>query len=205
MTSRHSLHATLDTEKSISVLERLHALAIAVIVAVIIVGLILWLQKTKGIFDPPYLILSLNVAIIFLPAVLIAAITVSGFLSTGSWPVLSLGLGTIAIAISTVIGSALLPTTSVNASETSQEVLTIAAAGFYLVGAFAAYNKIFSEQDRINRLSTIFQLYGGLLIFIIFIVVISAMEILPPFFIQGQGGTPIRDILVFSSMSILLF
>ena len=200
MLNRHIRPTAPDT----GFFKRFRSIELAVILVVFIVGLILWVQQTRGIFDPPYLILSLNVAIILIPAVLIAAISVLGFYNTGSWPVLALGAGTLTIAISTVVGSALLPTTSVNASEMSQEVITFAAAGFYLSGAFFAYNKIYSEQERKSRLSAVIQLYIGLLIFTVFIIVISVLEILPPFFVQGQGGTPMRNLLVFTSMFILL-
>ena len=68
----------------------------------------------------------------------------------------------------------------------------------YIIGGFFTFNNI-RHLEKPNRLYTLLQVYIGTLITIIIITIISLKGLFPPFFIQGVGGTIIRDFVLGTS------
>ncbi len=147
------------------------------------------------VFDPPYLILFLNMVSIGLPSLFIAVIASRGFLRTGAWPALWLGAGTLSFGTAMLMGGFLIQNAAANAAITVHNLQCLLAASLYLLGAFFVTNQIPPREDPRGRLTAALQVYAGTAAFLALATVTGIRGLLPPFFNEG-GGTPLRAMVV---------
>jgi PAS domain-containing protein len=179
------------------------ALIIVILTAVFLI--LLYFLNIKVKFEPAYLSLTLYLVFFIIPSFIIALITSRGFLRTGTWPVLWLGIGALTYGIANLLSNLLLLSLSMNnAAVTTGNLIIFLSTIFYLFGSFFTLNKISSQENKSKRLSIVMQVYLGALILITFITIISIKGLLPPFFIQGVGGTVIRQLILGLSTIFLL-
>ncbi|WP_414469377.1 PAS domain S-box protein [Methanobacterium sp. ACI-7] len=190
-------------EENYGFMERFKLLGLLIIIIIFILNALFLFLNINTRYDPPYLLLFLNVIFISIPSFIIGFIGFRGFLRTGTWAVLWLGIGALTFGIATLSAGLLITVTSVNVTLTAFNTIIFISALLFLTGGFFILNRI-PRRDKSGRSSTALYVYLGVLIIVIFIIIISLLQVLPPYFIPGTGGTAIRSILV-SMSSIFLF
>jgi PAS domain S-box-containing protein len=177
-------------------IDRLKTPAMALLALVLAATLLFWILDIKIAAEPPYLVFVLNLLFIGIAGCLIAIIAARGFLRTGAWAALWLGVGALTFALSTAGGSFLFQVGDSNVAITVHNTLVFIAALLFACGSFFATNNIVAEENGPSRLGTLLQVYLSAVVFCAFFAIAGIMKLLPPFFIEGQGGTPVRQIIV---------
>ena len=197
--------STSDGKKINSLFERLKISALIIVILTLFLLTLFYFVPTKITYEPLDLSLVLYMIFICIPAFFIAFITSRGFLRTGAWPLLWLGIGTLTFGIANTLSSFLLTSTftTLNNTITVGNLNTFIASFLYIIAGFFTFNNIRSIEKS-NRNNTLLQVYIGTVITIIIITLISLKGLFPPFFIQGVGGTIIRD-FVLGTSAIFLF
>jgi PAS domain S-box-containing protein len=154
-------------------------------------------------FEPPFLLFALNALFIGVPSFVIAVTTVRCFLQAGVWPVLWLGVGAVTFGLGTIVSGLLITQSTVNTSITTGNLLFFVGAILHLVGAFFAQFNVPSLNNYRRRLIAVLQVYLFILALVILVNVVSIYGLFQPFFIQGQGGTIIRQFVL--SLTALFF
>jgi PAS domain S-box-containing protein len=194
-----------------SLLERLRRPAIWLVVVVLASTLILTILDFSASSDPPYLILSLNMLLVGIPCLFLAAIAAISFLRTGIWPAICLGGGSLAFGLAVFLSGPLQTFTTINSTITAHNISTLLAGILFLIGSLFVVNRVTAREDKTRRRSTMLQIYISILVFVAVITILSLRGLLPPFFIQGTGGTPIRqivlvaDVILFLLSSLIIF
>jgi PAS domain S-box-containing protein len=194
-----------DSEiKAYGYLERLKRPALWLVVLVLALTVLFWMLDITAAFEPPYLTFSLNTMFIFAPSLLIALISLRGFARTGNWPILWLGVGTFTFGIGTILGGLFVTTTTGNIAVTVSNIIFFFGASLHFLGAFFVLSGIPVHQNASGRLHTIMRVYFGVIAAVIFVSVVGILELLPPFFVAGSGGTPIRQLVLGTSAILFL-
>ncbi len=144
----------------------------------------------------PYLNLALYIICVIVPSFFMAVITIRTFLRTGSWPVIWLGIGALIFALGNLIGSLLVARSTTNIAVTASNIIYFAGGTFHLMGSFFVVNQVLPHGNPAGRNSTVLQVYLSALAFIAFVTIVSILELLPPFFVQEEGGTALRQMVV---------
>lgn len=162
--------------------------------------ILFYFVPTKISYEPLDLSLVLYLIFICIPAFFIALVTSRGFIRTGSWPLLWLGIGALSFGITNVLSSFLLTSTfsTLNNTITVGNLNILIASILYIIGGFFTFNDI-KNLEKSNRSYALLQVYIGALIAIIIVTIISLKGLFPPFFIQGVGGTIFRDFVLGTS------
>ena len=194
------LSSISDGKKPISFFERLKLPALIIVLLTVVFITLFYFVLTKITFEPKYLNLVLYLIFICIPAFFIAFITSRGFVRIGAWPLLWLGIGALTFGIANALSSFFLTNnfTTLNNTITVGNLNILIASILYIIGGFFAFNKI-RHLDKPNRLYTLLQVYTGTLLTVIIITIISLKGLFPPFFIEGVGGTIIRDFVLGTS------
>ncbi len=187
-----------------AVIERLERPALWLLILVIAATAALRLLNLEDTFDPPFLMFSLNILFLGIPGFFIAVIAARSFLYTGTWAVLWLGIGALSFALATLEGSVLIFTATGNVAIAVHNLIAFFAAGLFFIGAFFSFSRVPFQEDRKQRLLTLLVVYVGALAFVVFLTFVSVLELLPTFFIEGQGGTPIRQMVVATAVVLFL-
>lgn len=177
--------------------------ALALAVLVLVATLLLWLLDIGA--QRESLVVNLLGTLVFITAasILIAAISIRSFLRTGAWPVLWLGAGSLAFGLAVPLSNAWLALFGSNAGVTTHNLGALVAAILHCLGAFFTINRIPPHEPIPARRAIVRQVYAATLLMIALITLGAALNRLPPFFIQGQGGTPLRQLIV--AIDALLF
>ena len=170
-------------------------------VAAVIVLKSLGLNAT---FESPVLLLSLNSVFIGIPSVLIAVIAARGFLRSGSWAALWMGIGSLVFGLTMVLSSLILFWSTVNTAETTHNIGSLLTALLYVIGPLFVLSNIPSHEIKPGRTMTVVHVYIGVLIFAVIIATISFLGLFPAFFIQGSVGTLMRQIILGTAMLLFL-
>ena len=176
-------------------LQRLRRPALFLVILVAAAMGALALLNPAMVFEPPYLILFLNIVSIGIPSLFISVIASRGFLRTGAWPALWLGAGTLSFGIAMLLGGFLVQNAAANEAITVHNLQCLLAASLYLLGAFFVTNQIPPKEDLPGRLSAASQVYMGTLTCLALSAIIGIRGLLPPFFTEG-GGTSLRALVV---------
>jgi len=98
--------------------------------------------------------------------------------------------------LAVMVGSGFLWFTSTNPGIFVHNILFLLAGSLNIAAAFTVSNKFDPYEDNKGRRSILFQIYVSLVIVAGLVAVLGILDILPPFFIQGTGGTAIRQTVV---------
>ena len=189
------LSSTDSSQEDYGLLESLKIPALGVVILLVILTIIFYFLNLSISYEPENLSFSLNLVFIGLPSFFIAFIAARSFMRTGAWPILWLGIGTLTFGLATVIGSFLIDRSTINGVITIHNSIAFISAIFFTVGAIFTLQRVVNVENK-SRRSKILLIYFAVLILIFFIVMISLQGILPPFFIQGVGGTFLRQTLL---------
>lgn len=138
-------------------LERLEGPALWVAAVVLVLSIAFYLLDFKAKWDSTGLTLLLNIAFVVAPSFFIALIAWRGFLSTGMWPVLWLGTGTLVFGLGVLLSNWIRIWSSVNASAADYTILSLIAGAFYCAGTFFVANAIPQQEPGPNRLRILLQ------------------------------------------------
>ena len=185
-----------NQQENYGYLNRFKSLGWLIVIFTLFLTIIFWFLNIDTSYDPVYLIFILNIAFVAIPSFFIAITAHRGFLNSGIWFLLWMGIGALTFGLATVISSLLMGWTNVNVAITFHNIMALFAAALFFIGSFFIINRIPPQENSYERLFTALQVYTGASIFITFIAIISINEFLPPFFVEGVGGTIIRQIVV---------
>ena len=102
--------SSLYSRKTLGVIERLKIPALIIVILTFVLIILAYFVNTKSMFEPKDLSFALYLIFIGIPSFIIALITSRGFLRTGSWPLLWLGIGALTFGITNILGGFLLTT-----------------------------------------------------------------------------------------------
>ncbi|MBU3915540.1 PAS domain-containing protein [bacterium] len=162
------------------------------------------------IFDPPGLLPFLNMLFLFMGPVFVSYLAAKGYLESGSFSLIVLGSAVFSFALGSLIAGFLLPAEGPNDVITVHNVSACMSGILHFTGTAIVFIGIQPEQDVRKRKRWLVILYSVVFALLAILTFGVHRHILPTFFIQGQGPTLLRQIVlggavVFFFISGLLF
>ena len=178
-------------------IRRLAWLPIPILLFVIVV---FWAAGLSAVYEPPHLALTLSVFFMLPVALLVAYQVGRSFLLRENRGLLWLGCGMLFWGSAGPLGGALL-SQDTNVAVTVYTLLLWLAAVCHGVGVFFA-----SWQRKVHRWPELWLAgaYVGVLALVVVVVLATRAGVVPVFFIQGEGGTPLRQIVLGSAIALLV-
>src|SRR5207249_12055852 len=156
-------------------------------------------------FNPLLLFATLQTLLLFGTAVVVAYISLKGYLSGGSRTILLLGSGTLAWGFASVVAGWLLgPPGGPNVAVTISNLGALFASLFYVASA-ATTMRAGSSRDSKWRKSKLLLAYGGAVGFLSALTVFALVGATPAFFVPGTGSTVLRQVVVASGLLLFAF
>ncbi|MFH0975817.1 MAG: PAS domain S-box protein [Spirochaetota bacterium] len=156
-------------------------------------------------YDPPWLILTLNAVFVTAVCLTVSVISMRNYMSTGRLQVLLLGCGVLVLAIGgTASAYAIGLSNGVNLAVTIHNTGTFAAALFHFVSAIVLISAFSGFRPKQKRL-WLFSGYSGVIIFMVLLTLAGLKGLTPPFFIQGEGPTMLRQFVLGSAAVLFAF
>ena len=161
------------------------------------------LRSAIYVFEPPWLLFTLNAVFITGLGVLIAWLCFRIFLRGGFLNVLLLGCGVLAFGLSSFVAGWLIrPPYSLNDAVTIHNIGVLCTAALYFLSSlFAAFG--FSMEIEHRRGLVAVMAYTAVLGLGVILTVEALLELIPPFYIAGEGPTVIRQVVL--AVSVTLF
>ncbi len=161
------------------------------------------LRSAKFIFDPPWLLIVLNTLFVMGLCLLIAGLCFRSFLRGGFLNVLLLGCGVLAFGLTSFAAAWLIrPPHGLNEAVTIRNIGVLCAAAFFLLSSlFTAFGISLEIEHR--RGLTAVMAYTAILGLGVILTAEALLELIPPFFIAGEGPTVIRQVIL--AISVTLF
>ena len=162
------------------------------------------LRSAKYVFEPPWLLFTLNTVLITGLCLLIAGLCFRSFLRGGFLNVLLLGCGVLAFGLSSFAAGWLIhPSYGPNYTVTTHNIgVLFTAVLYFLSSLFTAFG--FSLEIERRRGMIAAATYGAVFLLGAALTAATVRQILPPFFIVGEGPTAIRQVVLSVSVTLLL-
>jgi PAS domain S-box-containing protein len=152
--------------------------------------------------DLPILMLFLNIIFIGISSVAIFIISSQSFIKTGSWTFIWVGNGALSYGLAMVIGPILIKNVGANVGITTHNAITLFSALLFSLAAF--YNfQVASVKDMQKRVSILIGICTSTIFIISILTLLSMENLLPVFFVEGSGGTHIRQFVL--TITVILF
>ncbi len=90
-------------KKNLAFIEKLKVPGLALVILIIFLTVLFTIIDIETSYEPENLVFFLNVIFVGIPSFIIAFVGLRGFLRSGSWPVLWLGIGTLTFGISGLV------------------------------------------------------------------------------------------------------
>ncbi len=156
-------------------------------------------------FEPRFLLPTLNIVFITGVCLLVAAVAAGSHALGESHAVLLLGCGTVSFAAgSAVAGAAVLLTLASDTNVTVYNMAALLSAGCFLASAvvvLAAPPAPAQPAFSRSRLRAVV-CYAAIATFIALVTVADLDGLIPPFFVAGEGATPIRQVVLGSAIAM---
>jgi PAS domain S-box-containing protein len=178
------------------ILEKFKTPALGLVICLIVLTLVFKLLDIQASFDRPNLLLGLFILFVGIPGILVSWMAGRAFLKNGIWAALFMGIGTLTFALTNVFSTSASEFFSTNIYVTAHNTGSLLAGYLHLLGAFFLVNQISNQVKQRSRYSSLLQVYLASLALLVLLIILSIQQIFPPFFIQGLGGTPVRQIVV---------
>ena len=199
------LHSLLNEHQdTYGFLERLKTPALWLIVMMYVLVIVFYLLGITVKYNSANLILALNIMFVVIPSFFIAFIAARGFLRTGSWPVMWMGIGTLSFGLAVFLSYFIGLWAPINASSTNFPIIALLAGLFNFFAASFLLSRTLPHERGQGRLTILLLANVGAIAMIVIVTIISIQGILPPFFIQGAGSTPLRQIILVAAASLFL-
>lgn len=164
---------------------------------VFVLTLVLAAVNIKASFVSPLLLLVLNVLFISLVSFVSAALAAVSFMRTGSWPVLWFGSGALTLGIASTLGGFLSVATTYDQAVTAHNTGALLASVLNLAVAFLVSKQVAPHpENQTDRQLTLTQVYLGPMVVLVAVVVLDALNLVPPFFVPGSGPTQLRELVL---------
>jgi len=145
----------------------------------------MWVEANPDVHESLFIVVLMNTLFTGVASASVVLLTGRGFLMSGSPSMLMLGCGSLLWSCTALVSSTLLFKDK-NAAVTLHNLGILGAAGCHLVGI--SWRKNLLRPDRWLVVG-----YGAVLLLIPLIFYAAVSGSLPVFFVQGEGGTPIRQ------------
>jgi len=149
--------------------------------------------NNSSVFDPPGLLSFLNFIFLFICPMFVGYLAAKGYMVSGSVSLLTLGCGVFSMAIGSLIAGFLLQATGPNAVITIHNISVCIAGIFHFAGVSLAFTSSPTELYPHKRKFKIVLLYAIIFAILVILTLGVLQNILPTFFIQGQGPTLLRQ------------
>ncbi len=143
--------------------------------------------------------------IISIASLVISVFAALSFIRTGNWPILWIGLGSLVFGLGggTSVGLYHFNIIGINSSVTTYNILSLTASSIFLISAILLRINTKKIIYFSNRVFILVLLYTGFLALGIAIIIHGVRGGFPVFFIDGIGGTPIRQAAI--TLAVLFF
>jgi len=155
------------------------------------------------VFDPPGLLPVLNLIFLCICPMIVGYTAARAYLKTGSASLITMGGGVFSLALGSLIAGFFFQTKGPNANITTYNVSACLAGLFHFAGAMLVLVGFQSEQDARKRRHRLIVLYSAISVFMTILIVGAYKDLLPTFFVQGQGPTLLRQVVL--GVAILSF
>jgi PAS domain S-box-containing protein len=161
---------------------------------------VLWLADLPGRFDPPLLLMSLNFVFSTLVSLFVAYLIARSFLVCGTPGLLMLGCGVVVWGLAGVAAVAA-GRSDTNVIVTVHNICVCLSGACHLSGAFFSL-----RPERTLRAPgmAIAAGYAGALGAVVLIALAAVDGRIPTFFVQGYGGTPLRQLVLASAVGMFV-
>jgi PAS domain S-box-containing protein len=174
-------------------------LALIPVPLLLLIIVFLWAADLRTPYDNPILLLALNLLFLTLTALLVVFLIGWSFLRSGETGLLMLGCGVFFWGFAGTIASVVL-NLEINAAVTIHNSLACLAAFCHFLGV------IFSQKWKRPVRSPALALaiaFAMSLSIVVMTIIMTMQNLTPIFFVQGEGGTQLRQIIL--GLSIILF
>ncbi len=151
---------------------------------------------TAFVYEQPDLLLILNTIFLFGCPMFVVYIAAKGYLASGSTRLMTLESGVLSFAVGSLIAGFMLPWKGPNGVITLHNCSVLIAGLLHLFGAVSTLAGARMKQDVHGRVSRLFLVNSGILILMFLLTFGAVQEKLPVFFVQGQGPTLLRQIVL---------
>ncbi|HTG00603.1 MAG TPA: PAS domain-containing protein [Nitrospirota bacterium] len=157
-------------------------------------------------YDPGWLILITNTLFIGVICFSVAVIAFRNYLSSGSIQILLLGCGVLAFGIGGVIAGVVrgLPD-GADHNVTIYNIAALVGALFHFIASIILISGTSPEIGVTRKRTWLAAGYLGVCFFMLLLTVAEFAGIIPPFFIQGRGPTPLRQAVLGSADTLFAF
>ena len=161
------------------------------------------LRSSKFIFDPPWLLLVLNTVFVMGLCLLIAWLCFRSFLRGGFLNVLLLGCGVLIFGLTSFAAGWLIrPPHGLNEALTIRNVGVLCTAAFFFLSSLITAFGISLEIELRRGLIAVMA-YTAVLGLGAILTAEALLDLIPPFFIAGEGPTVLRQVIL--AVSVTLF
>ena len=162
------------------------------------------LRSAKYVFEPPWLLFTLNAVFITGLCLLIAWLCFRSFLHGGFLNVLLLGCGVLTFGLSSfVAGWMIRPPYGPYYTVTTHNIgVLLTAVLYFLSSLFTAFG--FSMEIERRRGPIAAMAYAAVIGVGVILTAATLLELIPPFFIVGEGPTAIRQVILSVSVTLML-
>ncbi|MBI4330370.1 MAG: PAS domain S-box protein [Chloroflexi bacterium] len=175
-------------------------LALAPIPAVLVLLPVLVMLDIRRDIGPPVL-LTFNAAFLALATFMVAYLAARGFIESGLWHYLWLGVGVFTFGVAFLSAGWLVTAIGANESVTLNNVGALLASIFHTWGSIGLRRSSSPVKKPLARgLATAAAVYAAATLLLFLVLTLSSSHLLPPFFVPGQGGAPIRTIVQIATM-----
>ena len=164
-------------------------------VLLLIMGILYFVVKPSLFFEPSWLLPVTNTLFVTIVCFIIAYIAARNYRTSGRIQILLLGCGVFAFGVAAVLAAFLrsVPGKGANLNVTVYNTGALVAAIFHFVAALILLSGISQEAEAKRKGLWAIGSYVGLAVFIGLFTIASLRGMIPPFFVQGMGATPLRQ------------
>ena len=175
-----------------------HALIILPIPLLIILAISLQLLGLGNsvTFDPPGLLPLLNLLFLFICPMFVWYLATKSYMKTGTASIITMGSGVFTLALGSLIAGFLLSAKGPNAVITIHNISACLAGLFHLIGSVFVFIGFQPEQDVRKRKYLFTLMYSSIFVLLTVFTLAVYKNTFPDFFIQGQGPTILRQIIL---------
>ena len=157
-------------------------------------------------YDPVWLISVTNTLFITLICLAVAIIAVKNYRVTGRVQVLMLGCGALAFGLGGMAAGFLRGVPDgANINVTIYNISALIGALFHFAAALVLISGLSPEAGARRKGTWLLFSYSGITVFMVLVTLASLRGILPTFFIQGAGPTPLRQAVLGSADILFAF
>lgn len=162
------------------------------------------LRSAKYVFEPPWLLFTLNTVFVTGLGLLVAWLCLRIFLRGGFLNILLLGCGMLAFGLSSFVAGWLIrPPRSLNDAVTIHNIGVLCTAALYFLSSlFTAFG--FSMEIGTRRGMIAAAACSAVLLSSAALTSETVHQVLPPFFVIGEGPTVIRQVVLSVSVTLLI-